>query len=63
MAGINAETGTRVLELDLGFTGASKGRLITDGSDWRQPATTEFNTDEARVTLPHGTGFVMILNP
>lgn len=63
VAGINAEAGTRDLKLDLGFTGASTGRLITDGSDWRQPATTVINTDEARVTLPHGTGFVMILNP
>ena len=62
VAGINAEPQARKLQLDLGFSGAEKGRLITDGANWRQPAITDFHTDAAEVTLPHGTGFVMILD-
>ena len=63
MAGINAEAQARTLDLDLGFAGAAAGKLITDGANWRQPALRDFKTDEARVVLPHGTGFVMILEP
>jgi len=61
VAGINAETEARTIEPDLHFTGAATGHLITDGADWRQPAINDFKRDEARVTLPRGTGFVMIL--
>ncbi|MEE4217761.1 MAG: glycoside hydrolase family 97 catalytic domain-containing protein [Xanthomonadales bacterium] len=63
VAGINAEPETRKLAMDLNFTGAVEGRLISDGANWRQPALSEFNVDQAEVTLPHGTGFVMILEP
>jgi len=63
VAGINAEPEARRFELDLGFSGASKGQLIADGANWREPAQTEFTIDKAEVTLPHGTGFVMILEP
>ncbi len=63
VAGINADAQTRSYTIDLRFTGADTGRLITDGDDWRQPAMRKFSTDKAAITLPHGTGFVMILEP
>lgn len=63
VAGVNAGAETREFHPDLAFTGARGGKLITDGADWRQQAVREFKTDEARVALPHGTGFVMILEP
>ena len=63
VAGINAKPETLELEFDLAFTGASTGQLITDGANWREPATREITIDKAAVTLPHGTGFVMILEP
>lgn len=63
VAGINAKPETLELEFDLAFTGARTGQLITDGANWREPATSEITIDKAAVTLPHGTGFVMILEP
>lgn len=63
VAGINAEPEARKFKFDLGFTGAARGSLISDGANWRKPALSEFNVDKAEVTLPHGTGFVMILEP
>lgn len=63
VAGINAEPETKTLRPDLAFTGLSHGTLITDGASWRKPAKSSFQVGKTEITLPHGTGFILILEP
>ena len=63
VAGINAETRAKTLKLDLSFIPASDGVLIRDGALPRQLQSSPIGTDEARLTLDHGAGFIMIFKP
>jgi hypothetical protein len=58
VAGINADTAPRTLELDLSFLGSRKGVLISDGAGEREFSRAELAAGKATVTVQPRGGFV-----
>lgn len=62
IAGINAETKSKTLNLDLGFVGDKKGVLIVSGDTERSFVQQEISaTSPQQITLRPSAGFVMVL--
>ena len=62
VAAIHAGPASRRFVPDLAFTGRTRGRLIIDGVNWREPAQRDVALDDLAIELEPGTGFVLIID-
>jgi len=63
VAGINAETKTKKLSLDLSFIEQPNGRLIMDGDEPRSFKQTSINAGINDISVSPGAGFIIIFEP